>query len=188
MFRNLVFRLIRFVSVLMMGLGIFVVVGLRICCMLRRMGYVVPVADFVLCFCIEHFTLALRVCTSLLHCVCRSCLLFAIACHACIAHLHAALTLRICASHFCFVALVFRYACVLSHSRVVALTRCCARALCLRVALALRVLLRRSRASCVCVFVSWLVSPLACVVRRTFSHAILSFAACQRVCDLRSAR
>jgi hypothetical protein len=64
MLLNLVFRLIRSVSVLIMGLGIFVVVGLLTRCMLRCMEYVVPVAVFVLCIRIEHSTLALRACTS----------------------------------------------------------------------------------------------------------------------------
>jgi len=111
------------------------------------------------CFCVLQVMFAFRVCMSRLHC--------ALACCSCFVHLRVAIMSRICTSHFRFVALAFH------HARAHALSR---------YALTLR------RACALCLRVARFASPLACVVRRTFSHAILSFAACQGIRDLRSAR
>ncbi len=108
--------------------------------------------------CISHLHFALALRTRVLHlrltfarrsCIafCRSCLLFAFACYGCIAHLHAALALRICVPRLCFA--FARRTSASSRLHFVTLAFCRACALCSRVAR--------------------FASPLACVVRRTFS-------------------
>jgi hypothetical protein len=100
----------------------------------------------------------------------------------CISHLHFALALRF-AGHVCFsrlhvtpalricmLLLICAFACrdYASHSRVaLPLRRAC-------ISSRLRfVALKRCRACALCSRVARFASPLACVVRRTFSHAIL---------------
>ncbi len=112
---------------------------------------------------------------------CRSCLLFAFACHNCIAPLHAALALRICAPRLCFA--FARHTSASSRSHFITLAFCCAHALSHSRVVALELGVCASHLRCAFRFVARARRTLrfrfaACVVARVHRHHSLTNTLC----------